>query len=755
MILLTNYYLLLFLGIVDGFRNNILDTMSNNAVRQREPTSKRFLPFRKLSQIPPNVDHYDAELLPLIMEGYYPNKEDDTIIPLSLRHSLNVPIVTIKNLKLKPGEDHFVIWFFVSSYFPILSACLGPLANMISIVSLLEHWRYDTVTLKQIPDRPAFMVLNALSLGMGIIGNVSLLMNFSGTIRYLVTQTVSIFCWFLASLLLAIDLILTNNEIRNTVHVARTDGFWFAAFTSYFYFVCSVILSINFLGYKLNKYPPTFNLNPKQRSLMIYIIGFAIWTTVGTASVRHLIKGLTYGSALYFCIVSFLTIGFGDIVPKTSLAKAMVLFFSLGGVLMMGLIIAMIRQVVLTSGGPTMFWNLIEKRRAKELQSIEDNAQKITSEEAYDKIRAIRRSAKMRQLNWSLLFTIGNFMVFWLVGAIVFLYVEGWTYFNGVYFCFLCLITIGYGDNVPVTPLGRSFFVCWAVSAVPLMTILISNMGDKLFDFADQTSFFITKWLSISYRSKHKSIQDDVQHKNIQEIKPTTSLESEVPRPKILAEEWPQHKRFIEKKLQIHRETNYRILGFLEELKPIISDLLDNPSKIYNHEQWSKILNLLEVESSLMPANEETSEDTSLFWLSDVSPLRLPLKEPHYMFVKIFLKIEQDLRYLMNMELQDIQFLDEELLSEVSSEEDLAGDGSSASWSQQYKEKLNREDSFKMDSVNEDFTERNTRKLTRNVTSPSLNQKYKSARKLTRTLTDPNFSGRFSTSNFPNDRFRN
>ena len=695
--------------------------MSSSAVRQREPTSKRLLPFRKLSQILPNVDHYGEELLPLIMEGYYPNKENATTIPLALRHSLNVPIVTIKNLKLKPGEDQFVIWFFISSYFPILSACLGPLANMISVVSLLEHWRYDTVTLKPIPDRSAFMVLNAFSLGLGIIGNISLLMNFSGTIRYLVTQVVSIFCWLLASLLLAVDLILTNNEIRNTVHVARTDGFWFAAFTSFFYFVCSVLLSINFLGYKLNKYPPTFNLNPKQRSLMIYIIGFAIWTTVGTASVQHLIQDITYGSALYFCIVSFLTIGLGDIVPKSSLAKAMVLFFSLGGVLMMGLIIAMIRQVVLTSGGPTMFWNLIEKRRAKELQSIEDNAQKITSEEAYDKIRAIRRSAKMRQLNLSLLFTIGNFMVFWLVGALVFLLVEGWTYFNGVYFCFLCLITIGYGDKVPTTPLGRSFFVCWSVSAVPLMTILISNMGDKLFDFADQTSFFITKWLSSTYSSSPKNIQEEIKPKNIrEEIKPSTSLEStEVPRPKILAEEWPEHKRFIEKKLQIHIETNYRISGFLQELKPIISDLLDNPSKTYSLEQWSKVLNLLEVESSLMPADEETSEDASLFWLSDLSPLRLPLKEPYYMFVKIFLKIEQDLRNLMNMELQDLQFLDDELLSEVSSENDLA---ENEIWSQQYKERLNNDD-FNGNSLNEDFTQRNTRNLTRNVASPSLNQK--------------------------------
>lgn len=62
-----------------------------------------------------------------------------------------------------------------------------------------------------------------------------------------------------------------------------------------------------------------------------------------------LIDDISYGSALYYCIVSFLTIGLGDILPETSGAKVAVLVFSLGGVLIMGLIVATLRLVILSS----------------------------------------------------------------------------------------------------------------------------------------------------------------------------------------------------------------------------------------------------------------------------------------------------------------------------------------------------------------------------------------------------------------------
>jgi len=37
--------------------------------------------------------------------------------------------------------------------------------------------------------------------------------------------------------------------------------------------------------------------------------------------------------------------------------------------------------------------------------------------------------------------------VFWLVGGIIFSSTEGWTYFDGLYFCMVFFLTIGYVCN--------------------------------------------------------------------------------------------------------------------------------------------------------------------------------------------------------------------------------------------------------------------------------------------------------------------
>ena len=60
-------------------------------------------------------------------------------------------------------------------------------------------------------------------------------------------------------------------------------------------------------------------------------------------------------------VLFLLTIGLGDILPETSGAKVAVLVFSLGGVLIMGLIVATLRLVILSSAAPAIFWNDVEK----------------------------------------------------------------------------------------------------------------------------------------------------------------------------------------------------------------------------------------------------------------------------------------------------------------------------------------------------------------------------------------------------------
>ena len=72
------------------------------------------------------------------------------------------------------------------------------------------------------------------------------------------------------------------------------------------------------------------------------------------------------------------------------------------------------------------------------------------------------------------------FSILWCVGAVVFWQAEkdeqGMTYFQAVYFSYVALLTIGYGDLAPKSNAGRAFFVVWSLVAVPTMTILISDM---------------------------------------------------------------------------------------------------------------------------------------------------------------------------------------------------------------------------------------------------------------------------------------
>lgn len=107
--------------------------------------------------------------------------------------------------------------------------------------------------------------------------------------------------------------------------------------------------------------------------------------------------------------------------------------------------------------------------------------------EEKDRFNAMREiqlsSTKYRQ--WlALLFSTFAFGILWCIGAIVFWkaekHTQNLTYFQALYFCYISLLTIGYGDLAPKSSAGRCFFVIWSLIAVPTMTILVSDLGDTV-----------------------------------------------------------------------------------------------------------------------------------------------------------------------------------------------------------------------------------------------------------------------------------
>lgn len=71
---------------------------------------------------------------------------------------------------------------------------------------------------------------------------------------------------------------------------------------------------------------------------------------------------------------------------------------------------------------------------------------------------------------------------------------QGLSYFQALYFCYVSLLTIGYGDLSPKSNAGKPLFIVWSLIAVPTMTILISDMGDTVIASFKRGTFKLADW---------------------------------------------------------------------------------------------------------------------------------------------------------------------------------------------------------------------------------------------------------------------
>ncbi|KAH7371359.1 potassium channel-like protein [Pyrenochaeta sp. MPI-SDFR-AT-0127] len=453
-------------------------------------------------------------------------------------------------------------WWFASTGIPLLAATLGPLANVSSIVALVTNWRQTNyIDGTYVPDfegvpyaDPRWCYwINVVSLICGFLGNFFLLLNFTQRIRYIIALPATIFFWYLSSgFLIAITVCINIYEPPSRPEQGYTQGFWYAIVAAAFYTLCSMILMLNMLGYFLGHYPENFALSDSQRTLILQTMAFFIWLGGGAAVFMKIEEnagevGWAYADALYFCDVTILTVGFGDLVPTTNVGRGIVFPFSVGGIITLALIVSSLYKAVRELGEENIVQKHIGRMRERALERTVTNSFDLRHREhdahhlirkrtlGYPRISAptqprpyraamaetaqhaptfprvagvlkINRKPKLMLLKeekdrfeamrkiqsdskkfkkWmALAWSVTTFSTLWCVGAVVFWRAErdaqNMSYFQALYFCYISLLTIGYGDLAPKTNAGRCFFVIWSLIAVPTMTILVSDLGDTV-----------------------------------------------------------------------------------------------------------------------------------------------------------------------------------------------------------------------------------------------------------------------------------
>ncbi|KAH8666658.1 hypothetical protein BX600DRAFT_277214 [Xylariales sp. PMI_506] len=410
-------------------------------------------------------------------------------------------------------------WWFASSAFPMIAGTLGPVASAFSILALVSQWRmhvppgHPITEAVSVPDPRWLIGINAAQLAIALVANLFLLLNMTRKVRFSIAQPITIVGWYVSAICLTALTATAGGPLalQPEIEYVWSQAFYYGIFAAILYFIVASLMSVTVWGAQAGHYEKDFELSTSQRTLMLQTIMFLVYLLVG-ALIFSTIEGWTFLDAVYWADVTLFTVGYGDFSPSTKLGRGLLVPYALIGIISLGLVIGSIRSLMLDRGKSRLDARMLEKNRRHILQILRRKGRDHVLEpieneneeepldwnmslkrprteferrqEEFKLMRKIQRKASKKR-RWTALAVSGStWFVLWLVGAKIFQECEApyqnWSYFDGFYFAFTGLTTIGYGDLTPISNSGKAFFVFWSLLALPTMTVLISNSGDTV-----------------------------------------------------------------------------------------------------------------------------------------------------------------------------------------------------------------------------------------------------------------------------------
>ncbi|XP_031493468.1 two-pore potassium channel 1 [Nymphaea colorata] len=222
-------------------------------------------------------------------------------------------------------------------------------------------------------------------------------------------------------------------------------------------------------GQGFHKFHPSF------KQVFVFL---GIYIGVGTLCFFYIQKQIdgkkTNGviDAIYFCIVTMTTVGYGDLVPASDVAKLLACAFVFTGMALVGLILGSAADY------------LVEKQELYFIKALHVR-KKVSPSDIVKELQSNRVKYKVVMIS-------GAVFVLIVMGTVYLYKIEKLNLVDAFYCVCSTITTLGYGDKSFSTEGGRTFAIIWILISTVCVALLFLYLAEWATEHRQQS---LAKWV--------------------------------------------------------------------------------------------------------------------------------------------------------------------------------------------------------------------------------------------------------------------
>lgn len=209
-----------------------------------------------------------------------------------------------------------------------------------------------------------------------------------------------------------------------------------------------------------------------SRFIFIALLGFVFHILSG-AFILSLLEGWDFYDAVYFCVVTTTTVGYGDLTPKHPLARLYIVLYVIVSLALISTILATLIGQLLDQQEEILMAALVGEEDPDVPDMSADDSQGNITEQIMNATRSLDLGDY-----FGLAFSSMWFVVILICGMSIFMIVEKLDVLDALYTTIISASTVGFGDFKPTQEVSKVLISIWLVFATTCAVKVIADFTD-------------------------------------------------------------------------------------------------------------------------------------------------------------------------------------------------------------------------------------------------------------------------------------